>query len=172
MLNATCPAPGCHSPLMRDRSGKEQCVNCSSSDTTGTATPRQENAAAADAAPMQAAGDVAGEMETDDEEDEAMLDDAAGRTYSERRTAELLTASSAATEGTALAVNSDEVEGAIDRLRVKNEAVDTLYRALDLSQQRLRRCSSADVEESMRQADLVAKLAVATRAVLNLPSNA
>lgn len=173
MLSATCPAPGCHSPLMRDRSGKEQCVNCgsSSSDRTAVATPRQSEAAAANAVPVQAAGDFAGEMETEDEEDQALVDDATGRMYSERRMAELLAVPAAATEGTARAVDLEEAEGAaIDRLRVKDQTVDTLYRALDLSRQRLRVCSSSDVDESMRQADLIAKLAVATRAVLNLPS--
>lgn len=179
MLSTTCPATGCHSPLMRDKSGKEQCVSCSSSnsdsDTTAIPTPRQADEAVADAIPVQAAGDFAGEMETEDEEDQALLsdDDAAGRMYSERRMAELLAASNVATDETVHAVNAEEAEGAaVGRLRVKNQAVDTLYRALDLSQQRLRACSSSNVDESMRQADLIAKLAAATRAVLSLPSNA
>lgn len=179
MLSVTCPTTGCHSPLMRDKSGKEQCISCSSSsgDTTAIGTPRQVDEAAADAVPVQAAGDFAAEMETEDEQDQALLDDddddAAGRMYSERRMAELLSVSTAATEEAARAVNSEETEGApVERLRVKNQAVDALFRALDQSQQRLRACSSSDVDESMRQADLIAKLAVATRAVLSLPSNA
>ena len=143
---------------------------------------------------MQATGDFAGEMETEDEDDQAMLDGGAGRMYAERRIEELLAASTAVAGGgaggvpapsgkTARAVDSgaEGAAAAVDRSRVRNQALDTLYRALDLSQRRLRACSSSpssssssavesvDVDESLRQADLIARLAVATRAVLDLP---
>lgn len=178
MLSTTCPEAGCHNPLMRDRNGKEQCVSCSSTKATAPSTPRQEPAAGAAAAtvPVQAAGDFAGEMETEDEEDQALLDDGAGRVYAERRMKELLAVSAGgAAAGKGRVVKSD-VEGdtAVDRLRIQSQTLDTLYRALELAQQRLRACSSSpgsfDVDESMRQADLIAKLAVATRAVSELPS--
>lgn len=205
MLSATCPELGCHSPLMRDRDGKEQCVTCSGGGgETSASSPRHQAAAAAAAGgrggrtaqasaaiPVQATGDFAGEMETEDEDDQAMLDGGAGRMYAERRIEELLAASTAVAGGgagggpapsgkTARAVDSG-AEGAaasVDRSRVRNQALDTLYRALDLSQRRLRACSSSpsssavesvDVDESLRQADLIARLAVATRAVLDLP---
>lgn len=153
MLSKPCPRTGCHSPLMRDRSGREVCVSCS--------TPASGREAGA--APVQAAGDVMGEMdmEEEDEEDRAMLDDGAGRIYAEQRMADLTTTATAA-------------EGAIDRVRVKTQALDTLYRALDVSQQRLRSCSGvpADVDESTRQATLIAQLAMAARAVCDLPTGA
>jgi len=191
MLSATCPEQGCHNPLMRDRSGKEQCVTCGAGGAAASSTPRHQPAAAAEVAaaaaasaavPVQAAGDFAGEMETEDEDDQAMLDGGAGRVYAERRMEELLAASAAgpAAEGKmARAATSDaEDAAAVDRSRVRSQALDTLYRALDLSQRRLRACSSSpssspesfDVNESLRQADLVARLAVAARAVLDLPS--
>eukprot|EP00752_Nemacystus_decipiens_P010302 g9178.t1 len=178
MLSATCPEAGCHNPLMRDRTGKEQCVSCSSSSSsvkaTALPTPRREPDAAA--VPAQAAGDFAGEMETEDEEDQALLDDRAGRMYSEGRMKELLAVSAGGpSDGTERAGKSDvEADTAADRLRIQNQALDSLYRALDVSQQRLRACSSSlgsfDVNESMRQADLIAKLVVATRAVSGLSS--
>ncbi|CAN0184345.1 unnamed protein product [Ectocarpus fasciculatus] len=182
MLSTTCPAPECHNPLMRDRAGREQCVSCSrgaAPAASATAAERQGTAAAA-AAPVQAAGDFAGEKEMEeDEEDEAMLGDGAGEMYTERRMAEILAAPAAAAvppAGTppATTVRADGVP--LDPSRVKGQALETLYRALDLSQQRLRAgfssplVSSVDVDESMRQADLIAKLAVAARAVLDLPS--
>ena len=209
MLSATCPELGCHSPLMRDRDGKEQCVTCSGGggETSASSTQRHQTAVAAPAAapaaggggtaqasaaiPVQATGDFAGEMETEDEDDQAMLDGGAGRMYAERRIEELLAASTAVAGGgagggpapsgkTARAVDSgpEGAAAAVDRSRVRNQALDTLYRALDLSQRRLRACSSSpsssavesvDVDESLRQADLIARLAVATRAVLDLP---
>lgn len=178
MLSTTCPEAGCHNPLMRDRNGKEQCVSCSSASvkpTAAAASTVSHNAAAA-TAPVQAAGDRAGEMETEDEEDQALIDDGAGRMYAERRMEELLAASTGgAATGTGLAVNSEAGgDAAVNRLRVQSQALDNLYRALDVAQQRLRACSSSfgslDVDESMRQADLIAKLAAATRAVSELPS--
>lgn len=177
MLSTTCPEAGCHNPLMRDRNGKEQCVSCSGAKAAAPSTPRQEVAAGAAAAtvPAQAAGDFAGEMETEDEEDQALLDDGAGRMYAERRMEELLSVSAGgAAAGTGRAVKSDAEGGAVDRSRIQSQALDTLYRALDSAQQRLRACSSSvgvlDIDESVRQADLIAKLAVATRAVSELPS--
>ncbi|CBJ27820.1 conserved unknown protein [Ectocarpus siliculosus] len=183
MLSTTCPAPECHNPLMRDRTGREQCVSCSRGSAPAAAG-RQGTAAAGAAAataPVQAAGDFAGEKETenDEEEDEAMLGDGAGRIYTERRMAEILAAPAAAAApaetSRATTVRADGIP--LDPSRVKDQALDTLYRALDLSQQRLRAGfsqspleSSVDVDESMRQADLIAKLAVAARAVLDLPS--
>lgn len=184
MLSTTCPEPDCHNPLMRDRSGKEQCVSCGSGGkATAASTPRQEAAAGAAAAtaarvPVQAAGDFAGEMETEeDEENQALLDDGAGRMYAERRMEELLASSAGGAAGGPERAGKSDVEGdgdVVDRLRIQRQALDALYRALDLSQQRLRVCSSSlgsvDVDESVRQADLIAKLAVATRAVLEMPS--
>ncbi len=183
MLSATCPEQGCHNPLMRDRNGKEQCVSCSAAGAAAASTPRHQAgagaaaAAASAAAPVQAAGDFAGEMETEDEEDQAMLDGGAGRVYAERRMEELLAASAAgpAAVGKTARVATSRAEGAavVDRSRVQSQALDTLYRALDLSQRRLRASSSSpesvDVDESVRQADLIARLAVAARAVLDLP---
>lgn len=179
MLSTTCPEPGCHNPLMRDRSGKEQCVSCSSGKAAASSAPRTAAeagaAAAAATVPVQAAGDFAGEMETEGDEDQALLDDGAERMYAERRMEELLACSAGgAAAGAERAVKSDVEGGNVDRLCIQSQALDTLYRALDLSQQRLRMCSSSlgsvDVDESMRQADLIAKLAVATRAVSELPS--
>lgn len=182
MLSATCPEPGCHNPLMRDRDGREQCVSCHNAGVKANATvrpPIQEPAAGAGAAavPVQAAGDFAGEMETEDEEDQALLDDGVGRMYAERRMEELLAgAAGGAAAGTEQAVESDVEGDPVDRLRIQSQALDSLYRALDLSQKRLRACCSslglvdADVDESMRQADLITKLAAATRAVSELPS--
>lgn len=183
MLSTICPESGCHSPLMRNRNGKEQCVTCSSGIATTTPAPRQGAAAGVAAAgaaaatvPVQAAGDFAGEMDTEDDEDQALLDDGVGRMYAERRMEELLAFSAGgAATGTERAVNvKSGVEGdAVDRSRIQNQALDALHRALDRSQQRLRACSSSlgsvDVDESMRQADLIAKLAVAARALMDLP---
>ncbi|CAM9966884.1 unnamed protein product [Ectocarpus sp. 12 AP-2014] len=182
MLSTTCPAPECHNPLMRDRTGREQCVSCNRGSARAAAgTQGAAAAAAAAAAPVQAAGDFAGEKETenDDEEEEAMLGDGAGRIYTERRMAEFLAAPAASTApaemSRAATMRADGVP--LDPSRVKDQALDTLYRVLDLSQQRLRAGFSpspheslVDVDESMRQADLIAKLAVAARAVLDLPS--
>ena len=187
MLSTICPVAGCHNPLMRDRSGIEQCVSCSGASASvsvkataavaADAAPR--HVAAAATVPVQAAGDCAGEMETEDEEDQALLDDGAGRMYAKRRMEALLAASASsaggATPGTGRAVRSGaERDAAVDRVRVQSQALDTLYRALDSAQQQLRVCSSSlgpfDVNESMRQADLIAKLAKATRAVSELPT--
>lgn len=149
MLSKVCPERGCHSPLMRDRKGTEVCVSCSTT-TSGCE---------AGGAPVPAAGGVLGQigLEGDDGEDDAMLDGAAGEMYTERRMAELASGAAA---------------GAIDHAFVREQALDALYRALERSQQSLRVCSAvpADVEESSRQADLIAKLAVAARAVSDLPT--
>eukprot|EP00903_Cladosiphon_okamuranus_P010348 g9791.t1 len=180
MLSTTCPETGCHKPLMRDRNGKEQCVSCSSASVKSTAAAASASTAAHSVAavtvPAQAAGDFAGEVKTADEQDQALLDDGAGRMYAERRMEELLAASAGvAATGTGRVVKSEtEGDAAVDRLRVKSQTLDTLYRALDVTQQRLRACSSSlsslDVDESIRQADLIAKLAAAARAVSELLS--
>ncbi|CAM9522412.1 unnamed protein product [Hapterophycus canaliculatus] len=195
MLSATCPERGCNNPLMRDRQGKEQCVSCSSNSSTGgrgrsnppdTAVIKQRSAQAPTPAPasavdLQAAGDCAGEMEPADIKEEALPEDQAERRYAERRMAGLLSAPAVGTTaGTARVENSEAEGAAVDPLRLREQLLDTLYRALDLSQQRLRECSysspslfvSDEVEKGMREADLIAKLAVAARAVLNLPSKA
>ncbi|CAB1116663.1 unnamed protein product [Ectocarpus sp. CCAP 1310/34] len=189
MLSTTCPVPECHNPLMRDRTGREQCVSCRRGSAPAAAWKQGTAAAVAAAAavPVQAAGDFAGEKETenDDEEDEAMMGDGVERIYSERRMAEVLAAPAASTLPAAAAAPAETSRATtvradgipLDPSRVKDQALDTLYRALDLSQQRLRAGfspspleSSVGVDESMRQADLIAKLAVAARAVLDLPS--
>lgn len=162
MLSKACPEAGCYSPLMRDRNGAEVCVSCSSSTVA-------EKGVGARAVPSQAAGDLMGEVHLEDEgeeEDKAMLDGAAGHIYTELRVAEL-TKSAAA-----VGVTKEEAAGSIDYLRVKTETLDALYTALDLSKQRLRACSpvSMGVDESMRQVDLITKLAVATRAVFDMPT--
>ncbi|CAM9368277.1 unnamed protein product [Scytosiphon promiscuus] len=197
MLSATCPERGCNNPLMRDRNGMEQCVTCGSSssgggggggggskskapdtravDQSGAPEPGAPEPGAPPAVPLQAAGDFAGEMEPEDVKEEALLEDEAERRYVERRMAELLARTTA---GVAQTVDPGAESSAIDPRRVKEQLLDTLYKALDVSQQRLRACScsslssvaSADVEKGMREADLIAKLAIAARAVLNLPS--
>lgn len=159
MLSTICPEPGCHNPLMRDRKGTEVCVSC---DGAGSGSK-------AKAAPLQAAGDLLGEAvaerNQEDEEDEEMLDHDAGRMYAQQRMLEITSNAAAPAHG---AVRPKEV----DRARVKTETLDTLYRALDVSQQRLRACScvSGGVDESSREADLIVKLALATQAVFDLPA--
>ena len=163
MLSTICPKPGCHNPLMRDRKGTEVCVSC---DGAGSGSKAQ-------AASMQAAGDLLGEAVTEgaqeDEEDEEMLDQDAGRMYAQQRRLEITRNVAAPAHG---AVRPKEA--VVDHARVKTETLDALYRALDVSQQRLRACTcvSGGVDESARQADLIVKLALATQAVFDLPTTA
>lgn len=162
MLSKACPRPGCHSPLMRDKNGTEVCIACSKPD------PECED----DQSRVQTAGDVMGEKFTEEEaeEDRDMVDDGVGREYANLRMAELAynraigrTVSASATDG----------QDAVYYGCVKERTLDTLYRALDVSQQRLSVCGEripVDVDESGRQADLIAKLAFAARAVFDLPT--
>lgn len=162
MLSTICPKPDCHNPLMRDRKGTEMCVSC---DGAGSGRKAQ-------AAPVQAAGDLLGEAVAEeaqeDEEDEAMLLQDAGRVYAQQRVLEITSNAAAPSHG---AVRPKEA--VVDRARVKTETLDALYRALDVSQQRLRACScvSGGVDESAREADLIVKLALATQAVFDLPTS-
>lgn len=162
MLSAACPEAHCHSPLMRDRQGKEMCVSCSA------APPRKDPEVPA---VVQAAGEM-GMEEEDHENDRALRDDDVEGRYLEKRRAELFFNARAAPDiGTSAGVVLGS-QSAIDHPRVKQEALDTLYKALDVSQQRLRVCcgGSVGVDESARQADLIAKLAMAARAVFDLPA--
>lgn len=193
MLSATCPEPGCNNPLMRDRLGKEQCVSCTTTSGAGSGsrssapvTSTEQGAAPTPApgepaVPLQAAGDFAGETEPEDVKEEAFFEDEAERRYTEQRMAELLSPpATGVTVGTEREASSGAKGAGVDPLRVKGKLLDTLYRALDLSEQRLRACAccspgcvaSVDVEKAMREADLIAKLALAARAVQNLPSKA
>lgn len=141
MLSTACPNPGCHNPLMRDKTGAEICVTCG--------TPA--NAKSGSKAAIQAEDDL---MEEEDEDNREMLDGfATGQAYTERRRAEL------------------SAESAVDPVRIKAMALDALYRAIDVSQQRLRSCTgtaSVNAEESARQADLITKFAIAARALGDL----
>lgn len=162
MLSTICPKPNCHNPLMRDRKGSEVCVSC---DAVGSRSMPEE-------ATMQPAGDLLGEALTEgaheDEDDDAMLDQDAGRLYAQQRMSEMVSNAGAR----ALGGGVGPTETVVDHARVKREALDTLYRALDASQRRLRHCScvSGGVDESAREADLIVKLALATQAVFNLPT--
>lgn len=162
MLSTACPEAHCHSPLMRDRHGKEVCVSCS------TAPPGKDPEVTA---VVQAAEDV-GMEEEEHENDRALRDDGVESSYLEKRRAELLLHARAAPDtGSSAGVVLGSLS-AMDQPRVKQEALDTLYKALDVSQQRLRVCcgGSVDIDESARQADLIAKLAMAARAVFDLPA--
>lgn len=169
MLSAVCPTSGCNSPLMRDRSGAVSCVNCSGS-------PDAKHEASETAG--QALGDI---MQQEDEEDadgdDELLDDVdAERMYAEYRMEGLPACRQApGTLVTAAGVGEWERENiaADEQSRIKAQALDTLFRAIDASQQRLRSCTEeggckVGVEESARQADLIRKLALAARALGDL----
>lgn len=121
---------------------------------------------------MQAAGDVMGEKvaEEETEEDREMVDDGAGREYANQRMAELTNNRTMASTALASATGGQD---ATHYSSIKKRALDSLYRALDVSQQRLSACAESmpvDVDESGRQADLIAKLAFAARALCDLPT--
>lgn len=163
MLNSICPEDGCNSPLMRDTTGTEMCVSCPASASPGNETR---------VVPVQAAGDRLGETsmedkEEEDEEEDRMLDDDAGRLYAQQRMAEFSSPATASTSGRTKLGGGNVASHEL----VKKEALDTLYRALDVSQRRLREfCSDTiEIEESTRHAELITRIAVAARAVSDLP---
>lgn len=162
MLSKACPRPGCHSPLMRDKNGTEVCIACSESDPESDDVQYR----------VQTAGDVMGEKITKEEteEDRDMVNGEAGRHYANLRMAEL---TNNRTMGNIALASATGGQDAVSYGCVKMRTLDTLYRALDVSQQRLSVCAEripVDVDESGRQADLIAKLAFAARAVCDLPT--
>lgn len=163
MLSTPCPTRGCNSPLMRDRNGSVSCVSCSN-----TATNKSE---AVQAAEEVVEDDQKGEADGDRE----MLDDDGVRIYTKRRVAELTMSRAAGTARRAamVKVGAGGTAEVVEHARITANALDTVYKAIDMSERRLRCCTgegvmAVDVEESSQQAELLAKLAIAARALGDL----
>lgn len=163
MLSTACPTAGCHNPLMRDRTGTILCVSCGEA----TAAPGKSPAPGESPAPVERKG---GSMD-DEKEDRGMVDDStAKRIYARHRLNERGDYVPADSTAVAIAKSVSETS-TLDRARITTQTLDTLYRALEASQQRLDSCTRAapvDVHESARQADLIAKLAHAAKALNDL----
>lgn len=161
MLSTPCPTRGCNSPLMRDKKGSVSCVSC-------------KNTAADKLKASQTADEVMENDETGEaDRDREMLDDDSVRMYSKRRVAEL-TVSRVATDtvrGAAVVeVGARGTGEVVEHARIKANALDTVYKAIDMSERRLRCCTgegvtAIDVDESSRQAELLTKLAMAAQAL-------
>lgn len=105
-------------------------------------------------------------------------DDVVERIYTKRRIEELTGSGFRAARDTVGNVATAAGVGGEDgttteHARIRARALDTVYRAIDLSERRLRSCTaesatSVELEESSRQADLLVKLATAAQALGDL----
>lgn len=169
MLSRGCPSSGCHNPLMRDPRGLVSCVSCGPVTTREGTEPPLPGATKA----VDMLGHVGQQEDKEDAEASSRHSDPGEKhLYANHRTAGCAGSVEAPDSTPIVAVNSPGTISTLDRRRIKGKVLDSLFRALEVSQERLDSCTRAsfvDVQESGQQADLITKLAQAARALADVP---